>query len=393
MACLIRPPAGGARGCVSFTTPERDQVIYRHPEARQAVERLRERFLLGLHHNWHDHGFAYDPLFDFSMAGDGDLVEKDSRPFPRVALDACNFAPPCFCRGTGERFWDVLNVSRAVAFKGLPEFLAAIRAIYDRGRLIRVLQVCPVPPAAADGSTLHDIRDRFESMFSAVERQSFTLLTMPFDYPFPLDLETLAFLYRSSRVYAHAAPQERRCRTAAYAWASGLPVVARDNVASIVPPALRRPPFWFAYERDETMADAILAALDAACEDGDWDDVASEFQAEGSVDRLAAFLDGLAVEQGGAASPAPIVANGLDLRLGRHHGLAVGMNRVPQTVVAFCDSLCRLSDTELGELARCRDPELALAGEPRRRDPADGAVALPTLPERSWLARLRGAGA
>jgi glycosyltransferase involved in cell wall biosynthesis len=393
MACLIRPPLGRRRGCLSFTTPERDQVVYRDPDARRALEQLKPRFLLGLHHNWHDHGFAYDPLFDFSMAGDGDLVEKDGRPFPRVALDACNFAPASFRRdGGGERFWDVLNVSRAVAFKGLPEFLAAIRAIYDRGRVLRVLQLCPVPPASPDGSTLHDIRERFEAMFSAVERQSFTLLAMPFDYPFPLDLDTLAFLYRSSRVYVHAAPQERRCRTAAYAWASGLPVVARENVASIVPPALRRPPFWFAYERDEAMADAILAALEAAPDDPRWGEVAGEFQAEASVHRLAAFLDALAIAQGGAPSPAPIVANNLDLRLGRHHGLALGMNRVPQTVTQFCARLSALSDAALAELARRHDPELALAEEPARPEPMAGAAA--TVADAAGLGRLwRGAGA
>jgi hypothetical protein len=88
-------------------------------------------------------------------------------------------------------------------------------------------------------------------------------------------------------------------------------------------------------------------------------------------------------------SPSSTAAPGLDLRLGRHHDLAVGMNRVPQSVTAFCDSLCRLSDAELGELARCRDPELALAGEPRQLASAEGVAALASQPGRSWLARLR----
>ncbi len=197
MACLIKAPDGGGKGCVSFTTPERDQVINKDSDVRGAIESLKERYLIGLHHNWHDHAFVYDPLFDFSMAGDGDLIERDGRPFARIPLDACNFAPACFTpRQDGlEPFWDVLNVSRAVFFKGIPEFFQAIRTIYDRGRLIRVLHICPVPPPSKNGThtNLLDIRQRYEAAFSPDERQLFTLLTMEWDYPFPLDLETLAF--------------------------------------------------------------------------------------------------------------------------------------------------------------------------------------------------------
>ena len=42
---------------------------------RAAIEAIKDRYLIGLHHNWHDWEFRYDPLFDFSMAGEGDLRE------------------------------------------------------------------------------------------------------------------------------------------------------------------------------------------------------------------------------------------------------------------------------------------------------------------------------
>ncbi len=296
MACLIRAPDTAGKGCVSFTTPERDQVILKDQAARAAVQALKRRYLVGLHHNWHDHDFAYDPLFDFSLAGDGDLIERNGRAFPRVALDACNFAPSCFApRGQGEEpFWDVLNVSRAVFFKGIPEFFQAIRAIYDRGRYIRVLHLCPVPKPDEAGTALHDIRQRYEAVFAPHERRFFNLMTMDWDYPFPLDLETLAFFYRASRVYVHSAQDERRCRVAAYAWASGIPVVARENVASIVPPALRRRPFWFAFDRADELADAIIAAIDHPGGDVGWDEVSGEFSEASSVARLESFLADLA---------------------------------------------------------------------------------------------------
>jgi hypothetical protein len=326
------------------------------------VEALRPRFLIGLHHNWHDHTFSYDPLFDFSMAGDGDLIERDGKSFPRIPIDACNFAPACFTGGRdSEPFWDVLNTSRAVFFKGLPEFYQAIRKIYDEGRLIRVLHLCPVPPANSEGTHLHDIRQRFEAIFSLEERQYFTLMTMDWDNPFPLDLETLAFFYRASRVYVHPSPDERRCRAAGYAWARKMPVVARENVASILPSALRRRPFWFEYSDPSEMGDAILKAVYASRDDGEWGSVVKEFCAVDSVVRLEGELAKIASARDYALSRSAVNPSELDIRLGRHHGMATGRNNVDQTLAAFCGQLRSLSDSELEQFAAQVDPEAALA--------------------------------
>jgi len=369
MACLIKAPDASGKGCVSFTTPERDTLINKHTQVRAAVEALKQRYLVGLHHNWHDHQFAYDPLFDFSMAGDGDLIESNGRPFARVPLDACNFSPACFSRASAsEKFWDVLCTSRAVFFKGLLEFFQAIRAFYDRGHFIRVLHLCPVPPANADGTHLHDIRQRFEAIFSPQERQWFTLMTMEWDNPFPLDLETLAFFYRASRVYVHSAPQERRARAAAYAWASRMPVVSRENIASLLPKALRRRPFWFEFDKPEQMADAIAAAVGAAKDDPQWDRVAGEFNSDQSSRRLEEALDDITRKRRQTMSRQLINATGFDIRLGRHHDIGGGTNRVDQTLGEFCRVLLNLPDASMAKFAAVPDAETALAESAKGAD-------------------------
>jgi glycosyltransferase involved in cell wall biosynthesis len=363
MACLIKAPDTSGKGCVSFTTPERDQFIKNDPGTRAAVETLKSRYLIGLHHNWHDHDFVYDPLFDFSMAGEGDLIERDNKTFARINIDACNFAPSFFGSAAGNAaYWDVLNVSRAVGFKGIPEFLKAIRAIYDRGRLIRVLYLCPVPPADPTGTTLNDVRQNFEALFTPAERRLFNLITMEWDYPFPLDLETLAFFYRSSRVYVHPAPDERRSRTASYAWADKMPVVAKANVASVLPPDLRRTPFWYEFDDVDGMADAILRAIDQPRDDPRWNDVAAEFSAAASGMRLTALLDRLAGARGHKMSAQPINVSRLDIRLGRHHMNVPGGNGVTQSVKSFCDALAAMRDTEFAVVANDDDPEMHIAG-------------------------------
>ena len=383
MACLIKAPDSSGKGCVTFTTPERDNAIYKDPALRAAVEKLKDRYLIGLHHNWHDHDFAYDPLFDFSMAGEGDLIERDGKAFPFVPIDACNFVPPCFHKPLEtEHFWDVLNVSRAVNFKGIPEFFDAIRNIYDRGRFLRVLYLCPVPPAESDGSSLHDIRQRYEAMFSTTERRYFNLITMEWDYPFPLDLETLAFFYRASRVYAHAAPDERRCRIAGYAWTSKMPVVCRANVASILPSTLRRRPFWFKFDEPNGMADAILAACECDATDPESSNVVDAFRAEKSVVRLNSYLDDLAFSRAYRMSHCPINATALDIRLARHH-LPNGneRNRVDQSLQEFCEDLFFRDEASLAAVSVARDPETTLANADllpgvKRRDAEKSARSL-----------------
>jgi glycosyltransferase involved in cell wall biosynthesis len=379
MACLIKAPDAGGKGCVSFTTQERDRLINGNPALREAVTALKSRYLVGLHHNWHDHDFVYDPLFDFSMAGEGDLKARSGEQHPQVPIDACNFAPDCFApREDTEKFWDVLNVARAVNFKGIPEFLDAIRAIYDSGRMIRVLYLCPVPPADPSGTTLHDIRERYEEMFTPEERRYFTLITMEWDYPFPLDLESLSFFYRASRVYVHAAPQERRCRIAAYAWASGMPVVARANVASILPISERREPFWFGFDTDSNMPAAVLAAVDSAISanrgNDSWSAVLNEFHASQSAFRLEEWLDAFARKGGFKMSAQPINPSHMDIRLGRHHEVSFGANCLPQKLSNFCSMLMESSELELNQHAAKADPELEMARLPNAVRPAPQKV-------------------
>ncbi len=363
MACFLKAPRGSQKGCVVFTTPERDNVIKTSALARSAVEGLRERYLIGLHHNWHDYAFQYDPLFDFSMAGDGDLIEASQRPFARIPLDACNFAPDGFLELRSERpFWDFIYVARAVAFKGIAEFFAAVRMMFDAGHRLRVLFICSTPEHT-ELPGIENLREHFERMFNVQERKLFSLLTLDWDYPFPFDLETLAFFYRHSKVFVHPAPEERRCRTAAYAWANGMPVVANDHVASILPREFHRPPFLFSYENPYDLAATMVKAVKYAdYADSDWAKVIAEFSGRESAARVDIELAAIARNAGrGALSQEAISSTGLDIRLGRHHRLAVGGNRLDYSIESLCKILKDAPDDFLVACLAQPDPEVALA--------------------------------
>jgi hypothetical protein len=373
MACLLKLPGDGTRGVLTVTTQERDNVIRADAAVAEQLAALKDRWIVGLHHNWHDHAFRYDPLYDFSMAGADDLIEVDGREVPLIELDACNFVPASFHPG-GEPFWDLLYVARPVAFKGFPAFLGTVRALYDAGHDVRVLCLCPTPPASEGDSSVLDVRAQYEDLFHGAERSRFTLLTMDFDYPFPLDLPTLSHFYRSTRVFTHFADDERRCRVAGYAWATGMPVVGVDAVGSLLPDELRRPPYFYEATTagdPQAFATAILAALAGDRAGYDVEATRAQVSEEHTRAALRARLDELFPDAGAAG--APMALDGLNLRLGRHHGLSTGANRVPMTLGALLDRLDDADDPGLGDALTTADPELALAdtqpegAAPRRR--------------------------
>jgi hypothetical protein len=363
MACLLKPPQGSKKGCVTITTPERDFVMRKDANTLTAIESLKDRYFIGLHHNWHDFDFVYDPLFDFSMAGDEDLIERGGRSFPRTEIDCCYFVPaPFFIPRTAEPFWDVINVTREAYFKGQMEFLESIRAIYDQGRMLRILHLCPVQRAKRGEDPVPAIRRQYEDMFSVEERRLFTLLTMDWDHPRPLDLETVAFFYRSSRVFVHTAPDERRCRIAAYSWANQMPVLGRSNVGSLLPKEMQVEPFFFEYQDGSQLPARILDALDCDSRMADWNPIKDLFRPENTAARLSQFLEKLAAQRRETVSSIPINPSHLDFRMGRHHLPAEGIspNILPQTLIEFCDILRTRSDEDLTAVSKLEYPEEAL---------------------------------
>lgn len=357
MACLLKLPDASSRGVITVTTQERDNIIRADAAVADELRALKDRWAVGLHHNWHDHAFRYDDLYDFSMAGADDLVEVDGRAIPLVELDACNFVPSCFEQGGGDRFWDVLFVARAVAFKGMPTFLETMRELYDRGIGLRAMCIAPMPSHGGEG-VIDDLVAQYERRFSDAEQERFNLLPLTHRYPFPFDLPTLAHFYRSSRCFAHFAEDERRCRVAAYAWAAGIPVVGTPPVGSLLPAGLRVAPQFHevADYTPSAFADAIVAALadERPFEPAVRSAVSASATRQALRDRITALLPDTRMNDAGAV----LALDGLDLRLGRHHGISTGANRVPMTLHAL---LRVLSTGVPADTMAAPDPELALA--------------------------------
>jgi glycosyltransferase involved in cell wall biosynthesis len=344
MACLIRSSDSKKKGVVSFTTQE-VRFLVKNPIYRKKFDTLKTRYHVGLHFNWHD--FHYRPAlnWDFLLAGKDDLIDLHGERVETLNLDACNFSPACMAPGNVEKHWDVLYVARAVFFKGIEDFFASIRSLYDSGRRFRVLFVCPAPP---DSKTQTEaLVSMYEKMFSLEDRRFFNFLVLRENYPFFFDLPTLAHFYRSSRVFVHTAPDERRCRVAAYAFCTGLPVVGMEPVGSILSQAAQEKVFFKVHSREDFKA-RILDALNAVTRMSAEDftparkELSEVFSVEVLRDRLcaklgedSAFLDG------------KWHLRQLDIRMGRHHGFGKGPNSLSYNLGAFMDLLLE-SEVRMG---------------------------------------------
>src|SRR5579872_314937 len=130
MACILKTPRNGSKGVITFTDRERDSFIYRNKTLREKISLLKKDWLIGVHHNWHDLAFTFDPFFDFNMAGTEYLKAKDGKPFPLIPMAATNFAPDLFGPSSNEKFWDMICTGRAVKFKKIPELFATVRKLY-----------------------------------------------------------------------------------------------------------------------------------------------------------------------------------------------------------------------------------------------------------------------
>jgi glycosyltransferase involved in cell wall biosynthesis len=263
------------------------------------------------------------------MAGLGDLGNSN---VPLVTLDACNFIPEYFHSSSGEKHWDIIYVTRAVYFKRVDVFFDTIKTIYQKGLRPKVLLVCCIPP---EDATPKDVVDEYMKKFTQEERKYFTFLPLSHDYPFCLDPSTIAYFYRSSKIFVHFANDERRCRVVANAAATQMPIVCMSDPASIIPPELRHPPYCYQVINNEDFVNQIILALKEYNENADLSAIAKHFSVtHTSIEikkQLEKFLNTTTINFNNKS----FNFNNLDIRLGRHHGISYGPNKVDMSINDF----------------------------------------------------------
>ena len=365
MACIISPPFRSRKGVLSLTTSDLRQLAD-ESDLSTLLRSLRSRYMIGLHHNWHPVDFQLPNGFDFHFLESKDLIFPQNELL--FELDACNFTPKIFEGPLGKPKWDILIVGRTANFKRPFKTLETIREIYDAGHALKVLWICPMENDLSENSEAYDLLDLYESLFTAAEKEMFTLLNPSANFPFTFSRDELALFYQSSRLYVHFADFETRCRTAAYAFVAGIPVVGYQSIVNILPDELHNEPTFYEVDGDDYVSPIIRALTSESTTPRS--ECAKILSESYSVIKFVKQLNE-------AFSPEPAFTvddlwhNNLDVRLGASHLGKSSSNSYSSTLETFCKSSIQLLEVEeiVEKLRPLQNPEnemdkILLAGIP-----------------------------
>ncbi len=335
MACFIKLPNSEEKGVLTFTTVEYSDFISKNRKLHDSLSRLKKQWVLGLHHNssHKNHNFMPDSLFDFHIAGQGDLKSPIGIPFYQIEMDCSNFCPDFFEyeKQDCDKFWDVLAIARNVRFKSLNDTLIILRKIFDI-KPVRVLAIVSHEKLHQKGVGSSEIIENYLKMFNPEERKLFTLMTPSIDYPFPFDLETLSFFYHHSKVFLHTAKEERHPRVAAYAWAAGLPVVAPEQVGSLLSEDLKKSPGFWKYESVNEASFHVLESLKSPMTGEQRKIYSKIFISRHNISRFKEEIKKLFGFLKIPFTDSRWILSDLDIRLARHHDGIQSRNSMSMTL-------------------------------------------------------------
>ena len=109
---------------------------------------------------------------------------------------------------------------------------------------------------------LKEVRNLYHNYFTKIERESFELITLDYDLPFPLSKKILAHFYNSSKVSLNTHLNEPHGRVVGYSLAAGIPVVGFSDLTRMVPSNLRKEPLFFVSESEHELTNLLIKAID-----------------------------------------------------------------------------------------------------------------------------------
>lgn len=364
MACILKIPDGENKGVISFTTVERDRIIYRNQNIQNQIKNLKDRWSIGLHHNYYDHNFKYDSLFDFSMVQNDLLIQtKDKRnDFPKVYSHTLNFTPQIFHPTKNEKYWDILHVSRAQKTKGIEEFFKVVKKLFDKGYYYKTLLICSIPEKGdfSNKNLVHNTRELYDEIFTKNEQEYFTYLSLDYNPPYPLSIDVISHFYKNSKILLNSGGDERHGRVNAYAWACGMPVVALERMEEHLPENLVKEPIIYSSDKYSDFPELVIKALGYVDDDyniKDFEEVINFSSETYNSEKIIKNLQPFYSNTDKTSDSKYFNLNNLDKRIARHHGFGASTNGVHWSLQELIKYLNQRSIEELNQDVLLNDME------------------------------------
>ena len=212
MAHIFKNPNKTNKGIISFTHNEWN-FFFSNPDIHPVLEGLKEYFYLGYNAACFHGKTPLHPIVDFVFSSPS-LIEATNEHTINIPWLDRNFLPPEFKEfNKGERFYDIITVSRAVNFKHVPELIHALRKLFDKGKYYKTLLVIPTPENEGDGSFATNLPELIKENFNYEERKYVSLCKLAPELGFlGMSQQSISFLYNHSKVVYKGSESEGTCR-------------------------------------------------------------------------------------------------------------------------------------------------------------------------------------
>ena len=253
MAHIFKHPTPESKGIVTFTHKELQFLIRwmglpklnaakpmpapkrfykkltRSRSVISQVERIRKSYFIGIHWGFYFENIRTPEWVDFHLASPGTCQFNDEQFI--IPLSSASFTPVVMRNNNQPKYWDIICVAKNDHKKKYPELMNQIRKIFDAGYPYKVLFIIASNKNETENSNYTAILDDYFAMFSAEEREYFTIIkTDPnlgfqgFSYTF------LAHIYNQSKVFTIFSQKEGVCKVIKEAQLCGLPVVVKNDM-------------------------------------------------------------------------------------------------------------------------------------------------------------------
>jgi glycosyltransferase involved in cell wall biosynthesis len=296
MAFILKRPVGQSKGVALFTHKERALLDLGSPLIGEALRRLRDSYVVGMHWGFYAEDVPVLPAVDFHLAKASTVSFREPGRIRALPFNSSMFTPEFFRQEPRPKHWDIISVTRDARFKNTDQLLRALRIVYDRRPETHTLVICTASAVPDPRREDLGIWKQYESSFSELERERFKLV-MTRGHMFPFSRRDVAFFYQSSRVFTLFTEKEGVAKVVNEALLCGLPVVIKAGFKGggadyLTPENARR------FNSEAEGAEAILQTLAAPPAAFDTAALAAEVSETHSVRRFEQALSLLFGELG-----------------------------------------------------------------------------------------------
>lgn len=257
MACILKKPNKSSKGVITFTNIEYFSQIKQNKKIIQLIRKMKKDWIVCYHPNWQDLSFYNDGLFDAVISNKESFNFSDNS-VKKILIDtASNRMAPAHFKLSQDKKWDFCHVSRYQKSKNISGFFRVIKSSFKiKNDLTGILII-----SVKNKKEVQKIRKEYNKLFSKEEKQNFELITLTYNFPFPLSKKVLAHLYTHSKVTLNTHLNEPHGRVVGYALACGLPVVGYNDLSFMVEEKYRVKPFFYLSKVEMELSELLIEAV------------------------------------------------------------------------------------------------------------------------------------